>query len=79
MSISNEKAYEHAQDILHEQTYGEALRYADETVTSHQSTAPHDVLAVLAWEAYSDACDQFDISPTLSHFVDKFPTFAGLV
>jgi len=76
MSISDEKAYEHASDILHEQTYGQAIQSARDTVKRHRITAPHDVLAILAWEAYWDACEYFDVDPVRYHFAVEFPTLA---
>lgn len=78
-SISDEKAYEHARDILHETTYGQAIVYARGTVDEHRDTAPHEVLAQIAWDAYSDACDSYCVVALRGHFVAEFPTFSEYV
>jgi hypothetical protein len=80
MSISNEKAYEHAREILssvQDVQLGNVLAEVKRTVRKHRLTAPNDVLAIIAWDAFCDACDGWDVPIRQSVFDDAFPELAG--
>lgn len=73
---SNEKAYEHAGEILQsirdlqtDEIFGEI----DALVRKHRATASNEVVAAIAWEAYCDSCDGWDLPTDEAAFLRRFP------
>jgi hypothetical protein len=45
-------------------------------VSKHGTSASNEVLASIAWDAFYDACDAWDVSYAATHFAAFFPEFA---
>lgn len=48
-------------------------------VDSQVTSASNDTLAAIAWEAFVDACDCYDIPVNEGAFNNMFPVYAELV
>ena len=80
MSISNEKAYEHAREIhatVRDLQLEEIVSEITTLVRKHRRTASNEVVAVIAWEAFCDSCESWDIPLDESTFDLHFPELVG--
>jgi hypothetical protein len=79
MSISKEKAYELALDIrssVQDVQLGNVLAEVKRTIAKYRGTTGNEGLAALAWDAFCDSCEGWDVPIRQSNFDAAFPELA---
>jgi len=51
----------------------------EDALAGQLGSASNDALAAIAWDAFVDACDGFDVPCYASTFAELFPVYAELV
>lgn len=64
---------------IHESTELQIQASVDAALAGQLASASNDTLAAIAWEAFVDACDGFDVPCYASTFAELFPVYAELV
>ncbi len=80
--ISEEKAMEHAREILEsvrDQCAAEILEEVRILIKRHEATSHPTVLAAIAWAAYHDGCEAWDIDSRDGEFLTAFPRFKEVI
>lgn len=65
--------------MTNEATENQIRACVDDALASQLGSACNDTLAAIAWEAYVDACDAFDVPCQEETFAELFPVYAELV
>jgi hypothetical protein len=80
MSISRDKTLEHATEIrasIHDLQLGNVLAEVKRTVRKYRATTGNDTLAIIAWDAFCDGCEGWDVPIQEDVFNRFFPEYAG--
>ena len=73
--INEEKAFEHARDIItqiNDDLRRLAIKETEDVIRKYRNY-PNHTLAPIAWESFVDQCDAFDVDPHENVFADAFP------
>jgi hypothetical protein len=82
MKVSDEKAFELARDIhdeIRDGAYNAITVEANNAILGQLNSASNETLAAIAWEAFQDGCDGFDVPCSFEAFAARFPVYAELV
>lgn len=78
--MKNENAYDEAREIqgtIRDLQVDEIVGEVEALVRKHRSTASNEIIAVIAYDAFCDACEAWDIPTSEAHFNSFFPGLAG--
>jgi hypothetical protein len=76
MSVSNEKAFEHAREVemtIRDMMIDDAIKVAAELEERHRGHVANEDLAFLVFEAYCDYLEDRDVHPHVTRFASEFP------
>jgi hypothetical protein len=82
MTVSYEKSLELASDILGElrdRDYNAITVDCNDAILSQLNSASNETLAAIAWEAFQDGCEGYDVPCSFEAFAARFPVYAELV
>ena len=80
--MTNPKTLEHAHEIqstISDLTYDEISKDVEASISRQITSASNEVCAQLAWDAFYDGCEAYDVPATIESFARNFPVYAELV